>query len=1587
MFGSSLVIMEKYSERIINELQERCVSVWNDNTMVGSLFITLVRPWKRPRHRRQIRATPSKPASLLAFIHSNSCFSPSLRVRNAQLEFIKGYSDYVNVYEQARETISKLRATNSKFAAFLEEREIKDGVLTPLENYLIMPVQRVPRYEMLLTTLLKNTWKSHPDYPSLVEASKRAMAISERVNERKRLRENHDKMLQVYNSLTFGKKEKVDKSFLMNKTTRTFVQEGELTEQTIKGTPTRFQLFMFNDLLVWTKAAGRTFSFKAVDELATAQVKVHGNSIHMKCEPEEDTHIPPYMRIFRADSDADTQAWAKRLESYIDICRSDRQKQQDRIRSDRDYKDAPVTIIYNTGSRSPRPASAMQPSTTAGTLMTSASAHERAKASKAARDERRKPRGVRSTHLKLTELRFLDEVERAKNERVSEQVAAIKGWQTINDRAELARFEITSLSPLINQDAPVSARGPKKATTAVATHDGGDDAAITQAMFQMHGAETCRSFHDMMQSLATLSLHSDTPEIVFLGLQGSGKTSLVSAVIGYQLPLEDLKRPLFIHLIQNPAHTAESPLIWIRKDYSQRPRITRDVKISSPEQLGRELTKRAAKEYSEAPIHMFYEAAHVLNATLIDTPGLDAFQFHDDPGVSPAAKASALPPVSARGTPNIPLPPPTVRGLVYEVARHPHRHLVFVEECKHKGLMASASGLATVVDPNLTRSTFACTKFFHELRDMHSTSALHTYLHHMPAGSYFVTLPSEKALAQVSQSRVECQRLLLQAYARDLEILDILQYDTRFSARIGVHNFTRSVFAWVHRQHVQHIPHSLERLHVISENCAKQLLALEPRKEWTETRKLRQVANAFTHDVVKALPGILFGSTQVEAKVHGHTLGEERYKLEEDNGNWVDFYNQPIVADMDAFHERIPYQDAKLYGSAQIIRLFSVFNAIVQELQLRKIDREDIVAVVGQSYIMNTRDYYLQAALEIAHHKAEATLLPLVRQLCKRAGEMVTRLGAIAVRIVADGSSSTIAHQQGQYKREMDIPLFAGHVRVQYEHYGEELAERCLNACAGLLDQVLIDDVSKYATFTVPADANSNRGAMEKVVTELVARMFQDISKLFVRNITAQCYELLVAKGVEDISRRLQADIAGLTDIELSNLFDKDSFRIALQKEQTDLKAFEAMSQNSKTVFSKAIAVFSDTQPQRHWSSKVSYRKLAYDAELEAQFAAAEVALAAAAAKSRESSSEAPTPRGHSASVNTGRKSVNFSLPSELKGAEKSKHQRKRSRETDEPAAVPKDAAKESTKEAKESSKSDKSERKELRESKDKSGETSSKPFERKEKPERPDKPPKPSSAGLGALPESGKPADAPSENGGSEKHEKTSRKAERKASQEPKVVAVVATPSVPVAEEQLPAKPETAVHAEKPAAADGEAAKSKTTVERKPSAEPKLPKAPTTTAPIAPSAAHREAAAAPAPVAAAPAKNGTSSTTTSTASPAEPSPTPVAAAAQAPSPSPSTNKPHQAPASPTVPPKLATGSVKGTPPPPVSMTSNTVAQTPRDAHAVVEPLVRPSIATRTLSSVATSSAPVTSAGTVNAKEVIPANNAATKIAAFEKPV
>jgi hypothetical protein len=52
-----------------------------------------------------------------------------------------------------------------------------------LDNLLIMPVQRIPRYNLLLRDLLKHTGESHPDFENLKQAIEVIQRLCDRIDE------------------------------------------------------------------------------------------------------------------------------------------------------------------------------------------------------------------------------------------------------------------------------------------------------------------------------------------------------------------------------------------------------------------------------------------------------------------------------------------------------------------------------------------------------------------------------------------------------------------------------------------------------------------------------------------------------------------------------------------------------------------------------------------------------------------------------------------------------------------------------------------------------------------------------------------------------------------------------------------------------------------------------------------------------------------------------------------------------------------------------------------------------------------------------------------------------------------------------------------------------------------------------------------------------------------------------------------------------------------------------------------------------------------------------------------------------------
>lgn len=168
--------------------------------------------------------------------------------------FLKIYSQYCSNYNEAMRILSECKK-QTKFKKFLDDlkKRSHDIEHRGLEDYLIRPVQRIPRYYLLLQDLVKHTSKDHPDYANLFAAAQKVQAVAEYMNVKKKEAENIMKVTEI--------QEMIDGEYeALAKPHRRFVKEGQLQEVT-KGTTRKVAvvLFLFNDLLVVTKPQGSSF--------------------------------------------------------------------------------------------------------------------------------------------------------------------------------------------------------------------------------------------------------------------------------------------------------------------------------------------------------------------------------------------------------------------------------------------------------------------------------------------------------------------------------------------------------------------------------------------------------------------------------------------------------------------------------------------------------------------------------------------------------------------------------------------------------------------------------------------------------------------------------------------------------------------------------------------------------------------------------------------------------------------------------------------------------------------------------------------------------------------------------------------------------------------------------------------------------------------------------------------------------------------------------------------------------------------------------------------------------------------------------
>ncbi|KAL6438921.1 hypothetical protein ACFW04_003755 [Cataglyphis niger] len=167
---------------------------------------------------------------------------------------LETYTLFLDNWKSARKAIKTTCQAKPAFARFLEMMEREHKGKLGLDQLLIKPVQKIPRYELLIQRLLKHTDPTHPDYELLQAAQKEVHELVVKINctERESLEwEQQQTTLREVQALVEGLAGIVTND-------RAFVRHDLVTIASNQGTRKERALFLFSDLLVITSIKRRS---------------------------------------------------------------------------------------------------------------------------------------------------------------------------------------------------------------------------------------------------------------------------------------------------------------------------------------------------------------------------------------------------------------------------------------------------------------------------------------------------------------------------------------------------------------------------------------------------------------------------------------------------------------------------------------------------------------------------------------------------------------------------------------------------------------------------------------------------------------------------------------------------------------------------------------------------------------------------------------------------------------------------------------------------------------------------------------------------------------------------------------------------------------------------------------------------------------------------------------------------------------------------------------------------------------------------------------------------------------------------------
>ncbi|KAH9609204.1 hypothetical protein KSS87_002240, partial [Heliosperma pusillum] len=407
------------------------------------------------------------------------------------------------------------------------------------------------------------------------------------------------------------------------------------------------------------------------------------------------------------------------------------------------------------------------------------------------------------------------------------------------------------------------------------------------------------------------------PEIVAIGGQSDGKSSLLEALLGFRFNVREVemgtRRPLILQMVHDSS--ALEPRCRFQEEDSEEygsPIVLASAIADIIKSRTEALLKTTNAAVSPKPIIMRAEYAHCPNLTIIDTPGF-------------VLKAKKGEPENT---------PDEIISMVKELASPPHRILLFLQQSSVEWCSSLWLDAIRDIDPSFRRTVIVVSKFDNRLKEFSDRWEVDRYL---SASGYlgenvrpfYVALPKDRNTVSNDEFRRQISQV-------DTEIMHYLRDgvkggfdEEKFRPFIGFSSLREFLESELQKRYKEAAPATLALLEQRCGEVTSDLAKMDAKIQATsDVAYLRRSAMLHTASMSSHVGALIDGAADPPPEQWGKTTHEER--LQSGIGGWPG-----VTATI-----KPPNSTLRLYGGAAFERVMHEFRCAAYSIDCPQVSRE-----------------------------------------------------------------------------------------------------------------------------------------------------------------------------------------------------------------------------------------------------------------------------------------------------------------------------------------------------------------------------------------------------------------------------------------------------------------------------------------------------------------------------------------------------------------------------------------------------------------------------------------------------------------------